>query len=60
MLYTELEDQKAEKLALFNEQIADEESGVTSLVTLWEMAEIEAQMIDAQETAEYEVPSFNQ
>jgi len=24
------------------------------------MAEIEAQMIDAQETAEYEVPSFNQ
>jgi len=29
-----LEDQKAEKLALFNEQIADEESGVASLVTL--------------------------
>jgi len=24
------------------------------------MAEIEAQMIDAQETAEYEVPSFNE
>ena len=55
-----LEDQKAEKLALFNAQIADEDSGVASLVTLWEMAEIEAQMIDAQETAEYEVPSFNE
>jgi len=24
------------------------------------MAEIEAQMLDAQETAEYEVPSFNE